>query len=68
MRLDKDLLKKIDEFISEHPYYSRTLIVNRLLTALFNDKDGTAVWGLMGDYDPDTDEIEIGYRISDYKS
>lgn len=63
MRLDKELVQKIEMFIQGRPYWSRTLLVNRLLTALFSSLHPKIIAEIMMDYDPYVDAIAFNCRI-----
>lgn len=67
MRLDKELLQKIEKIIEDRPYWSRTLLVNRLLTALFNETSKKVVPFLMWNYFPERDNLYMTAQILERK-
>lgn len=59
IRLDPEVLNKIDEFAKKHEYYTRSSIINNLLSAVLKCSTGGTIWKLISEYSP----YEKGYVV-----
>lgn len=63
MRMEEELLQKIESFLKGKSYWSRTTVINRLITALFQKNNMHVVDAIMLHYDSDTDEVQFSATI-----
>lgn len=59
MRMDDDILTKIDHFLKIHYYYSRTTVVCHLLRALFQCGSDGIINEILRHFDPYDEGIVI---------
>lgn len=59
LRIDPNVLAKIDVLAKKHSYYKRSSIINNLLNAVINCSDGDTLWRMLSTYRPQ----EIGYTV-----
>lgn len=52
IRLDPDVLKKVDELVKQHNYYTRSSIINNLLSAVLKCTTGGTIWKLLSESFP----------------
>lgn len=55
LRIDRDTLKKIDEYCEKRPYLSRSYAINRVLKKIFVKSPSGIAWKLIET--PDTVEL-----------
>lgn len=66
--MEQSILDKISKIIDGKPYWSRTLVVNRILSAVLDTHNTNFVYSLLLSYDPDTDDITLKGKIENYKN
>lgn len=59
IRLDPDVLKKVDELAKKHEFYTRSSIINNLLSAVLKCSTGGTLWKLLSEFYP----YEKGYVV-----
>ena len=47
IRLDAEVLEKIDELAKKHSYWKRSTIINHLLSVLLRCANGRVLWNMM---------------------
>lgn len=50
IRLDADILEKVDELSKKHYYWKRSAIINQLLSVLLKCSDGGVLWRMLEQY------------------
>lgn len=63
-RLDKDTLKRIDEFVSKHTYWKRNTAINQILWAVMHDFDDNAIYDMVRRSRRASQQVESKYMIS----
>lgn len=59
IRLDPDVLKKVDELAEKHRYYTRSSIINKLLSVVLKCSTDGTIWKLFSEFYP----YEKGYVV-----
>lgn len=62
-RLDKDTLKRIDEFVSKHRYWKRNTAINQILWAVMHDFDDNAIYDMVRRSRRASEHISAHYKI-----
>lgn len=57
IRLDPDVIEKVDELAKKHEYYTRSSIINNLLSAVLKCAAGGTLWKMLSEFYP----YEKGY-------
>ena len=65
--MEQSILDKISKIIDGKPYWSRSLVINRILSAALDPHNTNFVFSLLLCYDPDTDDITLKGKIEDSK-
>lgn len=68
LRMEQSILDKISKIIDGKPYWSRTLVINRILSAALDPHNTNFVYSLLLCYDPDTADITLKGKIEDCKN
>lgn len=66
IRLNDELKRKLDELVERHPYFTRSFIINHLLSAVLDCTAGDGVWDILKSADPYDDKISI-HVVTPYK-
>lgn len=66
IRLNDELKRKLEELVKKHPYFTRSFIINHLLSAMLDCTAGDGVWHILSSADPFDDKITI-HIVSPYK-
>ena len=59
MRVENELLKKIDEYCAARPYLSRSSFINRVLNAVVSCSGEDTLQNILETYDP----YSAGYHV-----
>lgn len=59
IRLDTEVLEKVDELANNHSYWTRSSIINNLLSVVLKCSTGGTIWKLLSEFYP----YEKGYVI-----
>lgn len=62
VRLETDTLRKIDEIAEKYPYFTRSTIINRILSNIINCSDEKTLWKIISTISPNT----CGYAAEFY--
>lgn len=52
IRFNPEVLNKIDELVKGHNYYTRSSIINNLLSAVLTCSTGGTIWKLISEFYP----------------
>lgn len=63
-RLDKDTLKRIDEFLIKHTYWKRNRAINQILWAVMHDFDENAIYDMIRRSRRESEHVDSHYKIS----
>lgn len=55
-KIDEETLKSVGQFVSNHPYWNRNLVINAVLTTVFNAFDDSEIFDLVM-FDPLHDKV-----------
>lgn len=67
VRLDPDTLRKIDELAKRYDYYTRSSIINNILTNIINCSDGSNLWKIISTYSPHTCGYTVDFHVDKEK-
>ena len=65
VRLDEDLLKKLDEATQRHIYWSRSDIIRNLLIAALNEMSAGDLYNMIRYYQYNKNVVDAKFEITD---
>lgn len=65
VRLDEDLIKKLDEVAHNHIYWKRSDIIRNILTAVLSEMSGGAIYNMLRYYYYKKNVVDAKFEITD---
>ena len=65
VRLDEELIQKLDEQVRSHVYWKRSDIIRNILTAVLSEMSGGAIYNMLRYYYYRKNVIDAKFEITD---
>ena len=63
MRLDPDMLEKLEKFVSKHDYWTKNRVIDNILTAVFERFSDKDIYDMVRTWEGTKNPITAIYRI-----
>lgn len=67
VRLEQRTLNKIEEFTKHRDYFTRSAVINKILTAVMFCADDDTIWDIVRTYSPETCAYTIKFCVDKKK-
>ena len=63
VRLDPDMLESLEKFVSKHDYWTKNMVLNKILTTVFERFNEWDIYDMVRTWDGTKNPITAIYRI-----